>query len=83
MTSILVLNGPNLNLLGTREPSVYGSDTLDDINGALADAARGRGATVEAVPSERDPSHTETVVNLATKDTITPTGSVIMPGRME
>lgn len=35
MTNILVLHGPNLNLLGAREPDVYGSETLEDINAAL------------------------------------------------
>ena len=43
MATILVLHGPNLNLLGTREPGVYGSTTLADINLGLEALARERG----------------------------------------
>ena len=43
MAEILILNGPNLNLLGTREPQHYGSDTLESINARLSDQARAAG----------------------------------------
>ena len=47
MPKIWVLNGPNLNLLGTREPAVYGSATLADVEAACRQAAKAHGADVE------------------------------------
>ena len=44
---IFVLNGPNLNLLGTREPEIYGTDTLDDIAGRLEDKAQVMGVEID------------------------------------
>jgi len=51
---VYVLNGPNLNLLGTREPEVYGSDTLDDIANLLHDRAAEIGCTIELRQSNHE-----------------------------
>ena len=51
---ILVLHGPNLNLLGTREPEVYGSTTLAQIDSGLAEHAARRGATLTSFQSNHE-----------------------------
>jgi len=54
MSVVFVLNGPNLNLLGTREPEIYGTDTLDAIAGRLEDQARGLGLTIDMRQSNHE-----------------------------
>lgn len=54
MTHILVLHGPNLNLLGTREPEVYGRETLADINQRLENLANQRQTTLQLVQSNHE-----------------------------
>lgn len=54
MASILVLNGPNLNLLGTREPEIYGSDTLETIQARLTALCDKAGHGIEFVQSNAE-----------------------------
>ncbi len=54
MPDLLVINGPNLNLLGTREPEHYGSDTLDSINERLTQLAAENGYSIESVQSNAE-----------------------------
>ena len=53
-TTIFVLNGPNLNLLGLREPHIYGHDTLDDIADRLEDRARELNLTIDMRQSNHE-----------------------------
>ena len=55
MTQVVyVLNGPNLNLLGLREPEIYGHDTLDDIAGMLEDRAQDLGLEIDMRQSNHE-----------------------------
>ncbi len=54
MKNILVLHGPNLNLLGTREPDIYGRVTLDDINAKLTTLAASKGANIACLQSNAE-----------------------------
>lgn len=51
---ILVLHGPNLNLLGAREPEVYGRVSLAEIDAGLAELAKGRGVVLESLQSNHE-----------------------------
>jgi len=54
MSRILLLNGPNLNLLGTREPEIYGADTLQEIEARLSKRALSLGHELECLQSNAE-----------------------------
>src|ERR1051325_5359182 len=67
--SVLVMHGPNLNLLGLREPEHYGSDTLDSINQRLLQQANTAGITLETFQSNSEAELIGKIQSLAAKST--------------
>jgi 3-dehydroquinate dehydratase II len=74
--AILVIHGPNLNMLGKREPEVYGKATLDDINTALKESGRRLGVSVEAFQS----NHEGAIVDKIQQSMNSHQGLIINPG---
>jgi len=62
---ILVINGPNLNLLGKREPGIYGGKSLEEINNILAALAAGNGAELEFFQSNAEGAMVDAIQNAA------------------
>ena len=74
--TIFVVNGPNLNLLGTREPEIYGKSTLADIQAAMAEA----GAKVGVAIDFRQSNHEGVLIDWVQEAGAAATGMIINPG---
>ena len=73
---ILLVNGPNLNLLGTREPDIYGTETLADVERIATDAAAAHGFALRAVQS----NHEGVIIDAIHEARTDCAGIVINPG---
>lgn len=76
MKKILLMNGPNLNMLGIREPGVYGNDTLKDLEAGFSEYARAHGCEVECFQS----NHEGAIIDAIQDADTTFDGIVINPG---
>lgn len=74
--TILLLNGPNLNLLGTREPEIYGHDTLEDVERLAMQAAAEQQLDLEAFQS----NHEGVLIDAIHEARLTKGGIIINPG---
>ncbi len=74
-STVFVLNGPNLNLLGMREPEIYGRDTLDDVRRACEERAAARGLNLEF----RQSNHEGVLIDWVQEARATAAGIIINP----
>jgi len=75
---IVVVNGPNLNLLGKREPDIYGTRTLADLNAMIREAARQRQADVALLQSNDEGE----IIDFLQKEAPGSAGIIINPGAL-
>jgi 3-dehydroquinate dehydratase-2 len=78
MRKIVVVNGPNLNLLGKREPHIYGTRTLADLNELVRESARARNAEVALLQSNDEGE----IIDFLQKEAPGSAGIVINPGAL-
>jgi 3-dehydroquinate dehydratase-2 len=76
MKKVVVVHGPNLNLLGTREPHIYGSRSLDDLNETIRDKAKKLGLEVSVFQSNDEGE----IIDFLQKEAPGSAGIVINPG---